>query len=215
MEERKYTIYKHTSPEGKIYVGCTSMRPERRWGLDGHGYKFNEAMYDDIQKFGWDNFGHDILASDLCENDAYELEKYYISKFDSTNPKRGYSISSGGKGTCGVPLGEEQKIKLIKAISGKNHYLYGKHLPDETRQKLSETHKGKRNPNQGKPRSEETRRKIGNGNSKRVLCVETGAIYDSLSIAASCKGMLSISGISSALNGRYETSGGYHWRYVD
>lgn len=34
MEERKYTVYKHTSPEGKVYVGCTSTSPKRRWGAD-------------------------------------------------------------------------------------------------------------------------------------------------------------------------------------
>ena len=28
MEEKKYTVYKHTSPDGKVYVGCTSMNIE-------------------------------------------------------------------------------------------------------------------------------------------------------------------------------------------
>ena len=54
MEERKYTVYKHSSPEGKVYVGYTSTSPERRWGANRCGYKFNNTMYDDIQKFGWD-----------------------------------------------------------------------------------------------------------------------------------------------------------------
>ena len=116
MEERKYTVYKHSSPEGKVYVGCTSTSPERRWGANGCGYKFNNTMYDDIQKFGWDNFDHDILAADICEKEAYELERQYISEYNSTDPTHSYNISTGGKGTCGVPLGEEQKAKLIKAI---------------------------------------------------------------------------------------------------
>lgn len=30
MEERKYTVYKHSSPKGKVYVGCISTSPERR-----------------------------------------------------------------------------------------------------------------------------------------------------------------------------------------
>ena len=50
---------------------------------------------------------------------AYELERQYISEYNSTDPANGYNISTGGKGTCGVPLGEEQKAKLIEAISGK------------------------------------------------------------------------------------------------
>lgn len=215
MEERKYTVYKHTSPEGKVYIGCTGVGTKRRWGLNGRRYEFNKAMYDDIQKFGWNNFSHDVLASDMYEDDAYELERHYISEYDSTNPKHGYNISIGGKGACGVPLREDVKKNLIAAISGENHYLYGKHIPEETKRKLSEAHKGERNPNYGKPRSEETRRKIGKGNSKRVRCVETGEIYDSLTDAAANKGIASVSCISSAIHGRYETSGGYHWEYAD
>lgn len=215
MGEKKYTVYRHISPEGKVYVGCTGDKPARRWGLNGRGYKFNDIMHNDIQKFGWDNFEHEILASDLSEIDAYELEKRYISEYDATNPQYGYNTSTGGKGAVGVSLSEERKTNLLKHITGEKHYLYGKHLPEETRQKLSEAHKGERNPNYGKPRSAETRRKIGIANSKRVRCVETGEIFDSTGIAATSKGISSPSGVSSALRGRYKTSGGYHWEYVD
>ena len=215
MKDKKYTVYKHTSPEGKIYVGCTGMKAERRWGLNGRGYKFSSSMHSDIQKFGWDNFEHDILASNLSESDAYELEKHYISEYDATNPQRGYNIAIGGKGAVGVPLGEKQKANLIKSISGEKHYLYGKHLPDETKRKLSEAHKGERNPNYGKSRSAETRVKIGKANSKKVRCIETNEIFDSIAKAAASKGMSSSSSISSALHGRYETSCGYHWEYIE
>lgn len=215
MTEKKYTVYKHVSPKGKVYVGCTSNKPARRWGLNGRGYNFNDIMHKDIQKYGWDNFEHEILASDLNENDAYELEKHYISEYGTTNPQYGYNISTGGKGAVGVSLSEERKANLLKHITGEKHYLYGKHLPEETRRKLSEAHKGERNPNYGKPRSAETRRKIGSANSKRVRCVETGEIFDSTTMAATSKGISSSSGISLALHGKYKTSGGYHWEYVD
>lgn len=215
MDNRKYTVYKHTSPEGKIYVGCTGTSLERRWGSNGSGYKFNSSMYNDIQKFGWDNFNHDILASDMYEADAYNLEKRYIAEYDSTNPKHGYNISIGGKGACGVPLDEKRKAQLIESISGEKHYLYGKHLPEETKRKLSEAHKGERNPNYGTHRSEETRRKIGTGNSKKIRCVETGEIYDSISDASKSKNISSASCISAVLHGRYKTSGGYHWEFID
>lgn len=26
-----YSVYKHTAPNGKIYIGITSMKPENRW----------------------------------------------------------------------------------------------------------------------------------------------------------------------------------------
>ena len=32
-----WTVYKHTFPDGKVYIGITGMKPEKRWS-DGHGY---------------------------------------------------------------------------------------------------------------------------------------------------------------------------------
>lgn len=27
----KYVVYKHTCPNGKVYIGITSQKPEHRW----------------------------------------------------------------------------------------------------------------------------------------------------------------------------------------
>ena len=35
-----YNVYKHTFPDGKIYIGV-STNPLKRWS-NGHGYYFNE-----------------------------------------------------------------------------------------------------------------------------------------------------------------------------
>ena len=47
-----YTVYKHTSPSGKVYIGITSIDVVRRWA-NGKNYVncicFNRA----IQKYGW------------------------------------------------------------------------------------------------------------------------------------------------------------------
>ena len=43
---------------------------------------------------------------------------------------------------------------------GKNHPLFGKHIPYETRKKMSEAQKGEKNHFFGKHHSEETRRKL-------------------------------------------------------
>ena len=50
-EERNYTVYKHTSPSGKIYIGMTCQKPKDRWGKDGNGYK-GQPFYNAIQKYG-------------------------------------------------------------------------------------------------------------------------------------------------------------------
>lgn len=38
LEANNYTVYKHTSPVGKVYIGITKMNPVRRWA-NGLGYK--------------------------------------------------------------------------------------------------------------------------------------------------------------------------------
>lgn len=35
---KSYTVYKHTSPSGKVYIGITCRKPEYRWN-HGKGYK--------------------------------------------------------------------------------------------------------------------------------------------------------------------------------
>ena len=40
MYEKKnfYTVYKHTSPSGKVYIGITGKKVEERWEY-GYGYR--------------------------------------------------------------------------------------------------------------------------------------------------------------------------------
>lgn len=48
---------------------------------------------------------------------------------------------------------------------------------------------------------------------KKVKCVETGVIYDSVRAAGRITGICSIC-ISCCLNGKQKTAGGYHWKVV-
>ena len=50
--------------------------------------------------------------------------------------------------------------------------------------------------------------------SKRVLCVETGIIYES-TVDASKQTGLSQGNIVNVCNGKQKTTGGYHWEYVE
>ena len=36
-KEKKYSLYRHTSPSGKVYIGITSQPVEHRWN-HGRGY---------------------------------------------------------------------------------------------------------------------------------------------------------------------------------
>ena len=53
-----YTVYKHVSPKGKVYIGITHKYPaEKRWGKNGYGYKTQRAFARAIKKYpDWDKY---------------------------------------------------------------------------------------------------------------------------------------------------------------
>jgi group I intron endonuclease len=204
--ETKYSVYKHTSPEGKIYIGCTSLKPTRRWD-NGNGYKHrHKEFYNDIKKFGWNNFTHEIVASGLSADEGYALETDLIRQFDTTDPDRGYNKSIGGRGPFGCVHDEEFRRKRSAATSGTNNPMYGKPCTEERRQKISEAHKGLRH-------TEESIEKMRKVHSKRVLCVETGEVYSSVLEAAKTIGAYP-QNISAVCCGKQKTCAGYKWMYI-
>ena len=119
IQEKKWTVYKHTTPNGKIYIGITSQKPEKRWA-SGHGYKktyFGNA----IQKYGWKNIKHEILFSGLNELDAKEKEVELIEKFKSFEKEYGYNLTKGGDGTVGLKRSKKQ-IQFLKDLLSKKVY---------------------------------------------------------------------------------------------
>lgn len=105
-------VYKHTSPEGKVYIGiCGSENikyiKKDRWHYDGSGYKYNTVFWEDIQKFGWDNFTHEIILSGIYdETELAENELKYIRLFDSDNPIKGYNKKTHYRAVKCVDTGE-------------------------------------------------------------------------------------------------------------
>ena len=90
-----YCVYKHTCPRGKVYIGITKRKPQKRW-KGGLGYESNRYFFRAIQKYGWDNFKHEILETNLTQAEASERERYFIKLYNSTNPDCGYNIEAGG-----------------------------------------------------------------------------------------------------------------------
>lgn len=94
-KDRKYFVYRHIAPNGKMYIGITSKsNPEQRWMTDGSGYSSNRHFWNAIQKYGWNNFKHIIVAHGLSVDTACHLEAYLIDKYDSMS--NGYNQTSGG-----------------------------------------------------------------------------------------------------------------------
>ena len=224
-------MYRHVCPNGKIYVGITSMIPTYRWA-NGNGYSDNKHFYNAILKYGWDNIKHEILYSGLTKEEACQKEIELIAEYKSNNPDFGYNKSLGGD----VPS-EEMKQQLRELNLGKHH-------SEETRKKMSESRKGK-------PHSKEHSQKISNALQGRHLsetaklhlseskkgCVpwNKGKHYDSSKAKTVCQydmnrnllreyrstyeaaktNNLSQGNICACCGGKRRQTGGYIWQYKE
>lgn len=88
-----YSVYRHTSPSGKVYIGITSLKPRVRWGYKGEKYIKNNRFYSAICKYGWDNFTHEVLFENLDYYKSSELEKNLIRHYKNLGIS--YNISDG------------------------------------------------------------------------------------------------------------------------
>lgn len=225
-----YTIYKHQNLiNHKVYIGVTKQKPESRW-QNGKGYLTCSHFYNAIQKYGWDNFSHSIIETVTNKDEAGEREKYWISYYNSTDPNYGYNLENGGyKGQSFSP---ETRQKMSLARRGKNNPRYGKPVSQETRNKISQANKGKlageKNPMYGKCHSPEAIEKIRQAAScehpsrwRKVRCITTGQIFDSIKAATAFYHMKSGSHIIQVCKGERNSCGKdpiteepLRWEYV-
>ena len=92
--KNSYCVYKHTVPNGKVYIGITSCDVTKRWA-NGHGYKDNKEFFNDIILYGWLNIKHEILYSGLSEHNARDIEARLIGEYESYKKAKGYNKSIG------------------------------------------------------------------------------------------------------------------------
>ncbi len=96
MEElKKYSVYIHTFPNGKKYVGVTCLPVNARW-CNGKGYDNHKKMNEAIKEFGWENVKHEIIFSGLTQTEASEKERELIKELKTTDEEYGYNASVGG-----------------------------------------------------------------------------------------------------------------------
>lgn len=160
MSEQTWTLYVHTTPNLKHYVGITKHTANKRWKR-GTGYKtqyFSKA----IKKYGWENIRHDILATGLTFEEANALEIKIIAILKSNNKYHGYNLTDGGDGTKGLEISHEEKEKRRQRMLEHNPFK-GKHHSEEAKQKMRESHydcSGENNSFYGKHHTEETKKKL-------------------------------------------------------
>lgn len=169
--KESYIVYKHTFPNGKVYIGITKNNENRRWQY-GNGYRKQPLIYRAIKKYKWENIKHDIIYKNLSKIEAEQKEIELIKYYKSTTLKFGYNVDNGGN-CCGTH--SKKTIEKIRnsQLGEKNHMYgkkgelcpaYGKKLSAETKEKLRKInlgkHKGELNHMYGKNHSEQTKEKI-------------------------------------------------------
>lgn len=202
-----WSVYIHTTPDGKVYVGATSKPPRVRWNY-GYGYRCS-PFYKIIKQFGWNNISHKVVATGLNEQEAFDLEKKLISEYDSTNPDKGYNCATGGRGTWGVKISDETRQRLVDSHLGKENPH-----SDEWNQKISDSIRGKKKPHVGVPRSEKARAKMA-GKKPVIQYTLDGkevARYETVTDAAKAVSR-SVSTIGKCCNGFARTACGYIWKF--
>lgn len=201
-----YLVYLHMNKiNKKCYVGQTCQKPSARWGHDGIGYKNHPLFYKAILKYGWDNFEHIILEDNIPKDKINQREIYWGIYYNSLAPN-GYNLSLGNN--------------LFSSINNET-YSNASKKKWENNDYRNKVIKGRQQ--MWKNASAECKEKMlsnldrtgktGLLKSKKVLCVETGIIYNSTREAERLT-KINHSGISLVCNNKQETAGGYHWQYV-
>ncbi len=104
--DRLFTIYRHVSPIGRVYVGITSQDVETRW-RHGDNYRNSTYFKRAIRKYGWKNFKHEILFTNVEEERAKRLEIELIRHYKGLGIS--YNLTNGGDGTNGYHHTDEYK----------------------------------------------------------------------------------------------------------
>ena len=215
-----YKVYVHIFPNNKRYVGITKQDPQRRW-QNGKGYK-GQVVYEAIQKYKWHNIEHKILYYNLSKDDAEKYEKELIKEWKTNNRKYGYNIENGGNANKEISAETRQKL----SIANKGHipWIKGRNHSDESKLKNRNKHLGKQAWNKGIKFTEESRSKMSkskkelyeNGwlpsNVKKVVCLQTGKIFNSAHEASRILGV-NRSHITSCCTGKRKSTGGYNFEY--
>jgi len=110
-----YTVYKLISPSNKIYIGWTSRPLKKR--LQDHMSEvrrgFQRPIQKALRKYPLDSWQQEILLQSESYEHSLTAEMDNIALYETTNPLKGYNLSSGGQhGASGVIRTEKNKESI-------------------------------------------------------------------------------------------------------
>lgn len=220
-----WIIYKHTNKiNGKCYIGQTRQDPKDRWKR-GRLYmsKKRNLFGQAIKKYGWDNYTHEIIHKDIeSQEDANRWEQYYIAHYKSWI---GFGDKCNGYNTTFYAKG--RKIKCIETGEIFNSVSEAARKIGVSQGQMSKVCQGKLRIARGYHfcylEDVDTFKPLPNKQKKRVICLNTLIIYESVRVAAKYIGS-SHANISKVCTGKQETCGKafidgklerLRWQYVD
>lgn len=164
----------------------------------------------------------DIVAASLTAQEALVLEKKLIEAYGRQDKGTGclVNMTAGGDGVVDYVFTEEHRQKMSEAGMGKRHTEESKEkirqanlnrkFSPETIIKMSEVRKGI-------PYTDAQRKALAtraNPRARKVICIETGAIYESITGAAKDLNLDS-SNLTKVCNGKRKSYKGFTWKYVE
>jgi group I intron endonuclease len=228
--------------DGGRYKGCTALyRAIKKYGFENFD---KEILLECETEEEINNFEVEYISKYKAEGKAeyniagggYESSLKFKTEEEKQEIHRKIAIAHKGKN-----LSEEQKKKISESMklidhswkvgksflteegrkilsdkhSGKNHWNYGNKMPEEQRQRLANLQKGNKQSKETIEKRVSHYRGINHWGIKKVICIETNEIFDTIVNAAKNKKISSCGNIVSCCKGNRKTAGGFHWKYIE
>ena len=240
---KNYIVYCHTNKiTNQKYIGITCQTIQERWRNGGKGYSGQPKFFNAIKKYGWDNFTHEILYYDLTAEQASIIEQELIKKFNcikngynvdkggiitSHSDKTKQKIANSMTGKKHTPktieyitkLKQEQSgIKIICVETGEIFLSMGEasKIKNIDKTSISRCCNGKQITAGGyhwKIVNDNSTTTLTDKRKKKVQCITTGKIYNSISEAAKDTNS-DPSNIIKVCNGKYKTTNKLKWKWI-
>lgn len=192
-----FIFYMHRCKvNNKRYVGATTQKSVLKRWKNGKGYSFNTELTFDIQTYGVDNFEHIELLRKTCTiSEAKGIEETLISKY-----KPEYNQVVRG-------------IKIISPNASKSMQEKMKSNPEWCKAKVKDCLIWqKEHPEESKRLKQQNATKATEQRKRKVICVETGIVYESASEAARQTNSLQAK-ITECCRGNRNKTNNLHWKY--
>jgi hypothetical protein len=221
IKQSYFTLYKATSPSGKVYVGYTNFRLKDRMGqhYDDARRGKKRPFYSALRKYG-NKVKWEIINIYYTKSYVQNRERHYISLYKANNLNHGYNATSGGEGTPDLVRTKTKYIDNNGTI-----YFGTKDVFDKTGVNKSTLNSSVRNKywcgniyfsiyKEGMKTAEKRLTKPKSEKIRKVICNKNQVCFLSMRDAASFLGVIE-QAIFRVVSGKRFSVKGYELRYID